>query len=139
MTADSPAEESTSVEAFDARYRMVCSPALLRAEEKATGTRYGASSFTTLEQANRLAMLLQLAPGRTLLDVGAGAGWPGVYLGKSTGCNVISTDLTIEGPHVSSRWMRRDGVAGVSLTASGTALPFRDNSVDTVTCSDVFC
>lgn len=137
--ADSPAEYDLSAEAFDARYRMVCSPALLRAEERATGTRYGASSFTTLDQADRLGLILQLAPGRSLLDVGAGAGWPGVYLAHSTGCFVISTDLSIEGPHMSSQWMERDGVAGISVTASGTALPLADNSVDTVTCSDVFC
>lgn len=83
--------------------------------------------------------MLHLAPGRSLLDVGAGTGWPGVYLAESTGCFVISTDLSIEGPHMSSQWIGRGGVAGVSVTASGTELPFRDNSVDSVTCSDVFC
>jgi 2-polyprenyl-3-methyl-5-hydroxy-6-metoxy-1,4-benzoquinol methylase len=137
--ADSPTGYSISAEAFDTRYRLVCSPALLRAEERATGTRYGASSFTTLEQADRLAFILHLAPGMSLLDVGAGAGWPGVYLAESTGCFVISTDLSVQGPQMSSQWMGRSGVSGVSLTASGTDLPFQDNSIDSVTCSDVFC
>jgi predicted O-methyltransferase YrrM len=137
--ADSPTEYSISAEAFDARYKLVCSPVLLDAEERATGTRCGVSSFTTRDQADRLGMILHLAPGRSLLDVGAGAGWPGVYLAESTGCFVISTDLSIEGPQRSSQSMERSGVAGVSVTASGTELPFRDDSVDSVTCSDVFC
>lgn len=137
--AEPQAEYSISAGAFDARYKMVCSPALLRAEERANGTRYGASSFTTRDQADRLASILHLVPGKCLLDVGAGAGWPGVYLAETTGCSVISTDLSIQGPQMSSQWMGRSGVAGVSVTASGTDLPFRENSVDSVTCSDVFC
>lgn len=136
---DNRSDNPNPAESYDDRYRFVCHPALLRAEERATGTRFGASSFTTLEQANRLAEILGLDPGKLLLDVGAGAGWPGVYLAGSTDCSVISADLSIEGPRLSAEWMQRDGVRGFALTASGTDLPFRDDSVDSVTCSDVFC
>lgn len=132
-------ENPNSAESYDARYTVACDPALLRAEERAIGTHFGASSFTTLEQADRLAGILQLGPGKLLLDVGAGAGWPGVYLAGATGCSVVSSDLTAEGPRLSADWIRRDRVDGAALTASGTDLPFRDNSVDSVTCSDVFC
>jgi hypothetical protein len=38
---------------------------------------------------------LGLGPGRRLLDVGAGYGWPGRYLARETRCTVILTDLPL--------------------------------------------
>lgn len=125
--------------AFDARFRVICQPPLLRAEKRVLGTDFGASSFTTVAQADRLASILGLRPGMFLLDVGSGAGWPGIYLAQSTGCRAILTDLSVEGPKVSTERMEREGIDGVALSASGTHLPLRSDLVDAVTCSDVFC
>ncbi len=74
-----------------------------------------------------------------LLDVGAGAGWPGIYLASSTGCEVVLTDIPLEGLQVATRRVRRDGVTGYAAGASGDALPFGDSVFDAVTSSDVLC
>jgi len=124
---------------FNERYRLVGEPAMRRAEIRAIGSDYGATSFTTRAQADRLAGLLELGPGKFLLDVGSGAGWPGIYLARSTGCRVVLTDLPLEGLQTASRRMQSEGVAGSVVAASGDSLPLRDEVFDAATSSDVLC
>ncbi|HLF61735.1 MAG TPA: methyltransferase domain-containing protein [Acidimicrobiia bacterium] len=110
-----------------------------RAEMAVTGCDYGATSYTTRDQASRLAQELALGPGALLLDIGSGAGWPGIYLSRSTGCRVVLTDPSFEGLNVAARRMRAEGVSGAVINASGEALPFQDGVFDAVTHSDVLC
>ena len=124
---------------FRERFRLVTDPAMLRAERNVIGGDYGASSYTTMEQADELARSLELGPGRTLLDIGSGAGWPGSYLAASTGCTAILTDPTLEGMAVATERTRRDGLDTTTVVATGTALPFKEGVFDASTSSDVFC
>ena len=57
------------------------------------GAGVGANGYTTMAQADQLADVLRLRPGVRLLDIGAGRGWPSLYLAKKTGCNVVLTDI----------------------------------------------
>ena len=110
-----------------------------RAELRVIGSDYGATSYTTREQADRLGQLLELAPGKVLLDIGSGAGWPGIFLARATGCRVVLTDLPLEGLRTASRRMQHEGAAGGVVAASGEILPLRDGMFDATTSSDVFC
>ncbi len=121
------------------RYRLVEEPALRRVEIRVFGSDYGATSYTTVAQADRLASLLELAPGKLFLDVGRGTGWPGIHLGVSTGARAVLTDIPWEGLEVASRRLLRDGVDGHVVLASGDALPFGDQTFDAVTSSDALC
>ncbi len=124
---------------FNERYAIVEHPAMRRAELGVIGCDYGATSYTTRAQADRLASRLRLGPGKLLLEVGSGAGWPGIYLAASTGCRVVLSDLPLEGLIVSMRRMREEGVEGGVFAASGAQLPLRDAVFDAVTSSDAFC
>ncbi len=124
---------------FNERYRLVEEPAMRRAEIRVIGSDYGATSYTTRAQADRLARLLKLERGKLLLDVGSGTGWPGIYVARSTGCWVVLTDLPLEGLRIASRRMRHDGVEGGVVAASGDSLPVRDHMFDAATSSDVLC
>ena len=124
---------------FDDRYRVIGAPAMRRAERRVIGSDYGATSYTTRTQADQLAVMLRLEPGRLLLDVGTGAGWPGVYLADTTGCDIVLADLPFEGLKAASLRMEGVGVAGGIVNATGESLPFRDGMFDAVTSSDVFC
>ena len=124
---------------FNERYRIVAEPAMRRAELGVIGADYGASSYTTREQADRLADLLSLTPGSLLLDVGSGAGWPGLYLGLTTGCSVVLTDLPLEGLKVAAGRAQADGTRAAVIASTGGELALRDERFDAATSSDVLC
>ncbi|MEA1903739.1 MAG: class I SAM-dependent methyltransferase [Actinomycetota bacterium] len=124
---------------FNEHYRIVNHPAMRRVERRVIGCEYGATSYTTRGQAADLARRLELEPGKLLLDVGSGAGWPGIYLARSTGCRVVLTDVPLEGLRVASRRLEEDRVSGSVVVASGDVLPLRDGVFDAATSSDVFC
>ena len=124
---------------FQERFRLVNDPAMLRAERGVIGGDYGASSYTTMEQADDLAECLRLGPETMLLDIGSGSGWPGNYLAASTGCRAVLTDPTLEGMAAAAERAHRDRLDSSVVVANGTALPFRDGVFDATTSSDVFC
>lgn len=125
--------------AHAAHYRIVEEPALRRVERRVIGSDYGATSYTTRDQADLLARHLGLGTGMEVLDVGSGAGWPGIYLAATTGARVVLTDIPLEGLDAASRRLRNDGVDGAVVAATATVLPFRDCAFDGVTSSDVLC
>ena len=102
---------------------------------------YGASSWMTRSQAEKIGQLLGLESGRRLLDVGAGSGWPGLFLAHTTGCDVALVDKPLEGLRVAAERATMDGLAGECciVVGDGTALPFRTSWFDAICHSDVLC
>jgi len=142
---DNPAmalrEEIETRTEHDGRYASADLPALVAVEHQVLGSDYGANGYTTHAQAARLAEALGLGPGRRLLDLGAGCGWPGLYLARSTGCAAVLTDLTATGMAVARARTRRDGLAGrvATVVASARHLPYRPDCFDAVVHTDVLC
>ncbi|HET6953652.1 MAG TPA: methyltransferase domain-containing protein, partial [Acidimicrobiales bacterium] len=70
-----------------------------------------------------------------------GQGWPGLYLARTTGCQVVLTDVPFEGPAAAAGRAARDGISERAwpLLALGQALPLRPASVDAVVHTDVLC
>jgi 2-polyprenyl-3-methyl-5-hydroxy-6-metoxy-1,4-benzoquinol methylase len=120
-------------------YAKGLSPAELRVERDVHGINAGITSYTTPAQAGALADVLGLGPGVSLLDVGAGAGWPGVYLAERTGCRVFLTDVPVDGIRTAAARAARQGVFETCsfAAASGTHLPFRARTFDAVVHTDV--
>ena len=110
-------------------------------ERAVIGGDWGASGYTTMAQADELADILALGPGRLLLDVGAGRGWPGLYLAKRTGCDALLTDLPLEGLRLARARAAAEDVADQVrfAVASAAGLPLRPKSVDAVVSTDVLC
>jgi cyclopropane fatty-acyl-phospholipid synthase-like methyltransferase len=127
-------------ERFGQRY--AASGAGLRTVElEALGSDYGATGYTTREQADELGRLLELGPGNVLLDIGAGCGWPGLYLATTFGCSVISADPIMEGASAAQDRIGSDGLESraLALLATGEQLPIRTGSIDAVVHADVMC
>ena len=78
--------EAKATELFTERYRVGPTDVTRRIERAVIGGDWGANGYTTLAQAGKLGAELGLGPGVRLLDLGAGQGWPGVYLATATGC-----------------------------------------------------
>ena len=133
--------EAEIVERFTDRYRRCCAAPVVAMEREVLGTDYGSTGYTTRAQADDLAIRLQLQPGHWLADIGAGAGWPGLYLAATSGCRVVATDLPFIGLRRAHERARRDGLAGraVFLVATGPRQPLRPGSFDAVVHTDVMC
>lgn len=127
------------IERYDERYRLVDHPVMRRIERSVIGADFGSTSYTTAAQADLLCELLDLAPGKRMLDVGTGAGWPGSYLAQSAGCEAVLTDIPFEGLCAAQSRIERESIDAAVIACSGAPLPFRNASFDAVTSSDVFC
>jgi protein-L-isoaspartate O-methyltransferase len=134
-------EPLLETERFGQRYAASCNVASRAAELEALGSDYSATGYTTREQADELGYLLALGPGSVLLDIGAGCGWPGLYLATAFGCSVISADPIIEGAAAARDRISRDGVESRALALLGTGehLPIRTGSIDAIVHADVMC
>jgi cyclopropane fatty-acyl-phospholipid synthase-like methyltransferase len=134
-------EPLLETERFGQRYGASGEAAPRAAELEALGSDYSATGYTTREQADELGRLLALGPGSVLLDIGAGCGWPGLYLATAFGCSVISVDPVIEGALAARDRIGSDGVGprALALLATGEHLPIRPSSIDAIVHADVMC
>src|SRR5207249_10573493 len=71
---------------FTDRYSLGASSALNDVEKEAIGAVVGANGYTAVAAADQLIEVLGLEAGTWLLDIGAGRGWPGLYLSKRSRC-----------------------------------------------------
>jgi sarcosine/dimethylglycine N-methyltransferase len=133
--------EAESIERFNDRYRLCCSPVRLDIESEALGVDYGSTGYTTREQADELARHLALEPGDRLADIGSGSGWPGLYLAQRTGCRVVGTDLPFEALQRARERALADGLPQRAsyAVATGRSQPFRAKCFDAVVHTDVLC
>lgn len=132
-------ETTDSRDEFDRHYRTIGETVMVRIERAIIGSDYGASSYTTIAQADMLSELLGLKPGKIFLDIGSGTGWPGIHMARRTGSHVLLTDLSVDGLSVAKRRLADDEAVGATVAAPGDLLPFRDGSIDAVTSSDALC
>jgi len=126
---------------FADSYEVSSLSAMRAVERTVLGCDYGGTSWTTKEQAERMVEMLALRPGVQLLDVGAGAGWPGLFLAKTSGSHVTLVDLPSNALRQAQERAYDDGVDDrVNVVqASGTAMPFDDGKFDSISHSDVLC
>ena len=134
-------DEQAVRERFGDLYQLVQAPIKREIERAVCGCDYGGTSWTTRREAEQVGELLGLAPGRRLLEVGAGSGWPGLYLARTTGCDVTLLDLPLAGLRIAAERAVADRLPGAcwGVLADGAALPFGSGAFDAVSHSDVLC
>ena len=132
-------EESATTESFAYKYRRLTTGPAERLRVRALGSA-APNGYTTVVQADRMARVLGLGPGRRLLDLGAGRGWPGGHIAAATGCTPFAADLPLEALLQAGQVFRAlDPPRGSLTAADGTRLPFRDRSFDGACHTDVLC
>ena len=125
---------------FSARYSVAPSRLLDDIERRVLGDAWGANGFTIVAQADLLGTALRLAEGKCLLDIGTGRGWPGLYLAARTGCEVVVTDLPIEGIQIAVSRAAAEEVGCLGgVVSSARHLPFAPGSFEAVVHTDVLC
>jgi ubiquinone/menaquinone biosynthesis C-methylase UbiE len=119
------------------RYGLPGSEASAAVERRVIGASYGTNGYTTLGQARSLAKTLRLGTGVRLLDIGAGRGWPGLYLSQASGCQAVLADVPMPGLRTAIARSDDLGLPSVSICrGSGTHLPFRAHAFDAVVHTD---
>ena len=135
-----PAEDRDTIERFTNRYRVSPSETTRRIERAVIGGDWGANGYTTKAQADRLGAELDLGPESSLLDLGAGRGWPGLYLASVTRCRVVLADVPMEA--LRSAQLRASS-EGLSERASPVCCSARNLSFpscfDAIVHTDVLC
>ena len=134
-------EERAQRERLEAAYEKSQEPVMLSIERSVCGCDYGGNSWTTETEARQIAGRLGLKPGLRLLDLGAGAGWPGLFLRKTSGCDLVLVDLPFSGLRIAAQRAGTEagpGRFGAAL-ADAAALPFPDGSFDAINHSDLLC
>jgi len=134
-------KERAKRKAFDLEYRHGLLPAMQAVERAVCGCAYGSTAWTTRDEADGITAALELRPGATLLEIGAGSGWPALYLARTSSCEVVLTDLPLDGLGIARERAVQDGVSNrcLAVCADGARLPFGDESFDAINHSDVLC
>ncbi len=134
-------DKQALIERFTQDYRLGQAGIMRAIERRVCGCDYGGTSWTTRGEARRLGELLGLEPGRRLLEVGAGSGWPGLYLAGTSGCDTVLMDMPIAGLRIAAARAAADGLAQTcrAAVADGAALPFETGCFDAILHSDVLC
>ncbi len=89
----------------------------------------------------RLGTLLDLRPGRRLLDAASGKGASAIFLAQRFGCEVVGVDYGARAIAEATLAAERAGVAGRVCFKQGDAelLPFDDGEFDALICECTFC
>jgi ubiquinone/menaquinone biosynthesis C-methylase UbiE len=126
---------------FEAQHEQHSHPAMRMLERDVLGCDFGGTSWTTKAQADAIPAALGLGPGVSLLEIGAGTGWPGLYMAGQTGCDLTLLDIPVNSLKYANQRAIEEKVESrcQSVAASGSALPFTDNSFNAIGHSDVLC
>jgi ubiquinone/menaquinone biosynthesis C-methylase UbiE len=134
-------EKLELIASFDTDYRMAQDELMLELERAVCGCDYGGTSWTTKPEAQHLGHLLDLGPGKRLLELGAGSGWPGLFLAATSACDIALVDLPLEGLRIARQRTAAEPPPGACwiAQADGAALPLADGSFHAISHSDVLC
>jgi SAM-dependent methyltransferase len=126
---------------FELQHEQHSHPAMLAVERDVLGCDFGGTSWTTRTQADRIAQFLDLTASTRLLELGAGTGWPGIYLAGATGCELTMLDLPVNSLIRAQQRATDENVISRcrSVAASAATLPFKPGSFDAITHSDLLC
>ena len=126
---------------FAGNYDLSKLPEIKKLEQSALGCDYGGTSWTTRLQVDGIVESLGLASSSRLLDIGSGSGWPGLLLGKLSACDVTLLDIPLNALRQAAERAVEDQLTDTVniVSGSGTCLPFRGQSFDRISHSDVLC
>jgi SAM-dependent methyltransferase len=133
--------EKNQKKRFEVIYERGQLPVIMDIERIVFGSDYGANSWTTAQQVEDLCKLLALDSGDSLLDIGSGTGWPGLYIADQSGCEITLVDIPLSALKIALDRTLSDNLERRSWVCAGnaTSLPFKNSSFDVIHHSDILC
>jgi 2-polyprenyl-3-methyl-5-hydroxy-6-metoxy-1,4-benzoquinol methylase len=106
---------------------------------EAFGEDIGRNSWLTAGEQDKFLSWLDLAAGRTLLDVACGAGGPALRIAALTGCTITGVDVHEKAISTARSLASQRGFESRSeflVVDADKQLPFPESSFDAITCID---
>jgi 2-polyprenyl-3-methyl-5-hydroxy-6-metoxy-1,4-benzoquinol methylase len=124
---------------YDANYGNFQTELYAEIRREAFGEDIGQSSWITADEQDRFLGLLELSPGKRLLDVACGSGGPALRIATKTGCSVVGIDMHEDAVSTANSLAAHDGLsdrAEFRVANAAEPLPFPDAFFDAITCID---
>jgi 2-polyprenyl-3-methyl-5-hydroxy-6-metoxy-1,4-benzoquinol methylase len=124
---------------YDANYSNFQTSLYEQVRRDAFGEDIGQNSWLTATEQDTFQRWLNLSPGKSLLDVGCGAGGPALRVAAATGASVIGVDVLEQAVATANALAAERGLADRAefrVIDAALQLPFSDGSFDAITCID---
>lgn len=134
-----PGKADSRVRHYDANYGKFQTELYAEIRREAFGEDIGQSSWITADEQDRFLGLLELSPGKRLLDVACGSGGPALRIATKTGCSVVGIDMHEDAVSTANSLAAHDGLsdrAEFRVANAAEPLPFPDAFFDAITCID---
>jgi 2-polyprenyl-3-methyl-5-hydroxy-6-metoxy-1,4-benzoquinol methylase len=139
MNDTSHRDPAKAVGYYDANYGNFQTRLYEEIRQEAFGEDIGQNSWLTADEQDRFLTWLELAPGKTLLDVACGAGGPALRIAACTGCSVVGIDVHHQAVATAGAMASQRGLSEVAkfqVVDAAVRLPFLDSGFDVITCID---
>jgi SAM-dependent methyltransferase len=130
---------SKDVDLYDGHYGRLEADALVAVRRRTYDEDLGQASWITLAEALEFFRALELAPGRSALEVACGSGGVTCRMALETGAACVGIDLNVHGIEAAAKRARDQGLSSrvsFQVADAGRPLPFPDQSFDAVFCND---
>jgi len=124
---------------YDANYGNFQSALYEDVRRDAFGVDIGQNSWLTSDELESFQGWLNLASGKSLLDVACGAGGPALHLAEKTGASVTGIDVHTQAIVTASAMAAKRGLSRLAefrCVDAQPPLPFADGSFDAIICID---
>jgi len=124
---------------YDTNYGNFKADLYTQIRHEAFGEDIGQNSWLTSEEQEEFLKWLNLASGKTLLDVACGAGGPALRMAALSGCSVEGVDVHEQAIQTANGLAAERGLAERAhfrVADASASLPFGDGTIDAITCID---
>ena len=131
--------QKPAVRQYDANYGNFREALYEEIRREAFGEDIGQNSWHSAAEQDKFLQWLDLAPGKTLMDVACGAGGPALRIAATTGCSVVGLDVHEQAIVAAMSLAAERKLAGRTdfrVADANGPLPFDTASFEAITCID---
>lgn len=129
----------SDVELYDGHYGHIDADPQVAVRRETYDEDLGQASWITLAEAREWFRLLELKPGRRVLEVACGSGGMTCRMALETGATCTGVDINplgIEAARTRAQDQKRTDQVSFEVVDAGQRLPFADGSFDAIFCND---
>ena len=130
---------SGKVELYHGTYKNYGEDLYREIREEIYGEDIGQTSWLTADEYRKFFKLLNLSPGKHVLEVASGSGGPAIFMVKETGCRLTGIDINEDGIANAKKLALENGLSDLmdfKVANASQSLPFDDESFDALVSID---